>query len=268
MSVTEEKGYETRSGCSRSSKTSKHSVRSAASLAALEARAKAEAARARALYAQREIDVKVKKAQLKVEETRLDATWEAIQQEKEADAACAEANVLESPGVLAAVGELSGVRDVDQDSFYHSAERTEKYVQEQAAYVKVNERTDDPEQDKKADFTLSAAVNLNSNDDSQIHHELPSQSDSQHLSLKATIPTATAAYSERPPGQFTPKREGGFIASHSASEPKNRWTPRRDTADCSYPRGEESSAKTHRLTPWKTQEFQTGSHVIVHSAPK
>ncbi|KAI4897604.1 hypothetical protein NFI96_009502 [Prochilodus magdalenae] len=209
MSSPEEKKYETRSECSRSSKTSKsskHSVRSAASLAALGARARAEAARARALHAQREIDVKVKKAQLKVEETRLDATLEAIQQEKEADAASAEANVFESAVDLAAMGELTGIHDVDQGSSYHSA-----------------------------------AVNSNSNDDSQTHHEPPSQSERQRLSAKATMPTATTAYSKRPPLQFTPKRESEFIASHPASEPKNRWTPRHDTADYSFPQGGEST---------------------------
>ncbi|KAI4896990.1 hypothetical protein NFI96_001373, partial [Prochilodus magdalenae] len=244
MSSPEEKKYETRSECSRSSKTSKsskHSVRSAASLAALGARARAEAARARALHAQREIDVKVKKAQLKVEETRLDATLEAIQQEKEADAAFAEANVFELAVDSAAMGELSGFHDVDQGSSYHSGERTERYVQEQYAYVKSNKRTEDPEQDKKADFTSSAAVNSNFNDDSQTHHEPPSQNERQRLSAKATMPTATTAYSKRPPVQFTPKRESEFIASHPASEPKNRWTPRHDTADDSYPQGGEST---------------------------
>ncbi len=56
--------------CSRSSR---HSSKSAASVAALEACAKAEAALTRATYAQKEIEVRVKQAQvqaqLKVEET-------------------------------------------------------------------------------------------------------------------------------------------------------------------------------------------------------
>ncbi|XP_063762763.1 uncharacterized protein LOC134880024 [Eleginops maclovinus] len=247
MSLREEKNYETRSECSRTSKLSKRSVRSSASLqAALEARAKAEGARARTLHAQREIDVKVKKAQLKVEETRLDATLEAIQQEKDADAAFAEANVWESAVDLAALGELT-VHDEYQGSSYHSVERTEKYVQEQYAYVKSNERTDDPEQDKKVDFTPSAAVNLNSNDDSQRHHELPRQSERQRLSVTATMPTATAAHSKRPPVQFTPKRESEFIAPQPASEPRNQWTPRHDTADYSYPRGGESTSNVSVL---------------------
>lgn len=78
------------------SSRSTYSSRSAVSLVAIEARAKADAARTRAAYAQREIEIKVKKAQLQVEETRLEATLEAPQQEKAAGAALAEAIAFEA----------------------------------------------------------------------------------------------------------------------------------------------------------------------------
>lgn len=68
----------------------------AASVATFEARAKAEAALTRATYAQKEINVRVKQAQLKVEETCLEATLNALQQEREAEAAAAEASVFEA----------------------------------------------------------------------------------------------------------------------------------------------------------------------------
>ncbi|KAI3370837.1 hypothetical protein L3Q82_007363 [Scortum barcoo] len=104
------------------------SSRSAASLAAIEARAKAEAARARASFTQREIDVKVKKAQLKVEETWLEATLKALKQEKEAEAAMAEANVFKAVMDLANVEELSGLGDIDQSSWLGTAIVTKWYV--------------------------------------------------------------------------------------------------------------------------------------------
>ncbi|KAI3372518.1 hypothetical protein L3Q82_022999 [Scortum barcoo] len=78
------------------SKSSKGSIKSSASIAAVNARAKAEAARAKAAFAQKEIEVRVKQAQLKVEETRLEATLEALHQERDAEAALAEATVYEA----------------------------------------------------------------------------------------------------------------------------------------------------------------------------
>jgi len=65
-------------------------------MAALNARAKAEAARKRAEYSKKEIEMQVRKAELKVEETRLEATLQALQQERDAEAANAEAIVFET----------------------------------------------------------------------------------------------------------------------------------------------------------------------------
>ncbi|KAI4801193.1 hypothetical protein KUCAC02_000118 [Chaenocephalus aceratus] len=78
------------------SKSSKGSSKSSASLAAVNARARAEAARARAAYAQKEIELRVKQEEHRVEETRLEATLEALHQERDAEAALAEANVYEA----------------------------------------------------------------------------------------------------------------------------------------------------------------------------
>lgn len=73
--------------------------------------------------------MKAKKAQLKVEEMLLEATLEAIQQEKDAEEAAVE---------VADIKELSGFHDTDQDLTHQSAERTGKYVQDQYAYMSTN----------------------------------------------------------------------------------------------------------------------------------
>lgn len=82
-------GEDVHSVRARSSKASSCSSRgsshhSSASIALFKAKAKAEAAQARAAYAKREIE-------LKVEQARLQATLETLQEEKEKDAALAEA---------------------------------------------------------------------------------------------------------------------------------------------------------------------------------
>ncbi|XP_048035615.1 uncharacterized protein LOC125261089 [Megalobrama amblycephala] len=125
-----------RSVCSHSHKSSRstHSRRSAASLVAIEARAKAEAARARAAYAQREIELKVKKAQLQVEETSLEATLEALQQEKEAEAALAEATAFEAIVDGADIEESSENECKQKSSSLYSLKRIDEYVQDQNAY--------------------------------------------------------------------------------------------------------------------------------------
>ncbi|KAL6487708.1 hypothetical protein MHYP_G00043340 [Metynnis hypsauchen] len=137
MSAEEGKNFEVRSTCSRSSmKSSKSSHRSMASLAAIEARAKAEAARARAAYAQKEIEVKVKQAQLKVEETRLEATLEALKEEKEAEAALAEATVFEAAADVAISERLSRSGITQPSPSFDSLERTKNYVHDQMSGVK------------------------------------------------------------------------------------------------------------------------------------
>lgn len=85
MSATEGATHEIGSVCSlisKSSRLSKHSIRSATCLTTIEV--------PWASNAQKEIDVRVKKAQLKVVETFLEATSEAFQQEKEVEATLAE----------------------------------------------------------------------------------------------------------------------------------------------------------------------------------
>lgn len=180
----------TRSECSRSSKSSRRSSKSAASLAALEARAKAEAALARASYAQKEIEVKVKKAQLKVEETRLEATLEALQKEKEAEAALAEANVFETAVDAADMAQLSGVDGNKQGSSYHSLERTEKYIQDQQAYVNYHQ----PSAYKEVSHPESPPPvdHLQPHDSSPSHNKLV-QSSQPRLHPLSHAPTHTGA---------------------------------------------------------------------------
>ncbi len=101
----------------------------------MEACAKAEAALTRATYAQKEIEVRVKQAQvqaqLKVEETRLEATLNALQ-ESEAEAAAAEASVFEAAAETGEIEQLSDGRGLL--SSHESLQRTEKYVEDQHKY--------------------------------------------------------------------------------------------------------------------------------------
>lgn len=85
MQPAEEEHLEVRSTCSGSSSRSRSSLTEAA----VGARAKAEAARARAEFARREIEIKMRQAELS-------ATLEVLKEEKEAEAAFAEANVFEA----------------------------------------------------------------------------------------------------------------------------------------------------------------------------
>lgn len=149
----------------------------------------------------------VKKAQLKVEETRLEATLEAIQQEKEAEAAFAEATVLEAAMDSAGMTELAGDHDIDQGSSNHLVERTEKYVQEQYAYVNANQPSDEPQPETKVDSTPSAVGNLKPSGDSPLHHKPHSRRERQCLTLQATTPIEAVSSSKRPLVHFTPKRE-------------------------------------------------------------
>lgn len=110
---------------SHHSKSSKGSVKSSASIAALNARAKAEAARTRAEFAKMEIEMKVKKAELKVEEVRLDATLQALKQQCDAEAAQAEAYVFEKAATDLEEESALGSAKVD------STERTRDYVKHQ-----------------------------------------------------------------------------------------------------------------------------------------
>lgn len=110
---------------SHHSKSSKGSVKSSASIAALNARAKAEAARTRAEFAKMEIEMKVKKAELKVEEVRLDATLQALKQQCDAEAAQAEAYVFEKAATDLKEESALGSAKVD------STERTHDYVKHQ-----------------------------------------------------------------------------------------------------------------------------------------
>ncbi|XP_032416936.1 uncharacterized protein LOC116718815 [Xiphophorus hellerii] len=103
----------------RSSKTHlSSSSKSSASMAAVNARAKAEAARTRAEFAKKEIAMKVKKAEL-------EATLLALQHQCDAEAAHAEANVYE-----AAANEEEHMSRPEQQND-DSLERTGNYVKEQ-----------------------------------------------------------------------------------------------------------------------------------------
>lgn len=133
MSSKEKHSLKARSVCSRSSR---QSSKSAASGAALKARAKAEAALTRATYAQKEMEVRVKQgqvqAQLKVEETRLQATLNALHQQREAEAAAAEASVFEAAAEIGDIEQRSEGKE--RHSSHDSLQRIQKYVEDQHKY--------------------------------------------------------------------------------------------------------------------------------------
>lgn len=127
VSADRNKGCEDNgSVCSRSSSSSK------AGLAVIMAKAKAEAAQARAAHSKREIE-------LKVEQARIQATLEALNDEKEKDAAIAEANTLEAGLSDMDIEVRSKVSSpVPKDSQY---QRTAAYVSEQASMHTDNQPT-------------------------------------------------------------------------------------------------------------------------------
>ncbi|KAL6481778.1 hypothetical protein MHYP_G00098580 [Metynnis hypsauchen] len=123
-------GLEVRSECSSSSSSSQRSSKSSFSIAAARARAKAEAARLRAEYAKREIAMKVEKAQIdanaSIEKARIEATLSALKEECEAEAASAEAKVLEAATDV----EIDGHRNEGSQHTSHQAlGRTSEYIQ-------------------------------------------------------------------------------------------------------------------------------------------
>ncbi|KAM3618982.1 uncharacterized protein V6R79_001286 [Siganus canaliculatus] len=75
----------------------------------------------------------------------LKATLEAMKQEKEAQAALAEATILEAAVDQEIIEKPSGFGNVDQDPVHTSAERTEKYVQEQREYINARQLPDNPQ---------------------------------------------------------------------------------------------------------------------------
>lgn len=105
-----------RSSCSSSS--------SKAGFAIAIAKAKAEAAQVRAAHSQREIE-------LKVEQARIQATLEALKDEKEQDAAIAEANTLEAGLLVLDVAESSRASNLILQS--SQRQRTAAYVADQAS---------------------------------------------------------------------------------------------------------------------------------------
>ncbi|KAL6465169.1 hypothetical protein MHYP_G00253020 [Metynnis hypsauchen] len=107
---------EVRSTASRSSRSSVTSV----TLAAATARAKAEAAQARAAFAKKEIELKLEKA-------RLEATLHALEKEGEAQAAAAEAAVMEA---AAASLETTVERPIHLPPLQSAHEHTAEYVRE------------------------------------------------------------------------------------------------------------------------------------------
>ncbi|XP_073714235.1 uncharacterized protein [Misgurnus anguillicaudatus] len=111
-------GLEVKSEWAASSSSSRRSSRS--SIAAAQARAKAEGARKRATFAKREIEMQVEKA-------RIEATLNALKEECEAEAASAEAEVLEA--LVKAEESESERKGSHVPSIHRSINRTEEYIQ-------------------------------------------------------------------------------------------------------------------------------------------
>ncbi|ROL42278.1 hypothetical protein DPX16_18200 [Anabarilius grahami] len=125
-----ETSSEAKSSASNTS-SSRRSHKSNASQAAAEARAKAEAARTRAEFAKRQIDMEIEKA-------RIEATLNALKEEGEAEAALAAARVLKTAAVCSNYeterGSSVAVEHTDEYIRMHfSLNQNEKKVDDQAS---------------------------------------------------------------------------------------------------------------------------------------
>ena len=121
---------------SRKSNRSKRSSVSSSSLVVVQARAKAEAAKARVAFADEEIE-------LKTESARLQATLEAMQEKKEMNAALAEAEILEA-GLFEADCESQKSEPIPVP-LDQRLQRTADYVYDQASVKSISQpaRSDD-----------------------------------------------------------------------------------------------------------------------------
>ncbi|XP_057684651.1 uncharacterized protein LOC130910980 [Corythoichthys intestinalis] len=120
--MTENKSRKSYTQSFASSKSSSHAS-SKASIELLRAKARAEAAQARASYAQKEIEIKV-------EQARLQATLDALRAEQEKEAALAEANALEAGLHELGLETRSETYEISLPD--NQQQRTAQYVLEQA----------------------------------------------------------------------------------------------------------------------------------------
>ncbi|KAA0716025.1 hypothetical protein E1301_Tti012891 [Triplophysa tibetana] len=113
------KDTQSEAACSRVSRLSGTSSSTKISMVVAMAKAKAEAAQARAAHAQQEIE-------LKIEQARVQATLDALNDEKEKDAAIAEANAI-----------VAGLQDMGCDVCSKASSQVPQSVKDQrvAAYV-------------------------------------------------------------------------------------------------------------------------------------
>lgn len=121
------KSLATRSVISGSSSSRK----SSASLVAAKARARTEAMRARSTFVKKENELLIGKAQLKVEEARMEAALTTLKQEKEVAAALAEAEVLESAAAAAEVDSKLDSKSLNIAAIPHDSteDRTRDYIE-------------------------------------------------------------------------------------------------------------------------------------------
>ncbi|KAL6459899.1 hypothetical protein MHYP_G00316580 [Metynnis hypsauchen] len=111
---------------SKSARSQTTSRSSGSAVSAAHARAKAEAAKVRASYATKEAQLKVEKAESELEKAKIEAKLEVITLQKEADAAVAEAQVLEEAEAMQ--GESESGKPLSEEA---KLKRTSNYVQSQ-----------------------------------------------------------------------------------------------------------------------------------------
>ncbi|KAI2661156.1 hypothetical protein H4Q32_030204 [Labeo rohita] len=109
------------------SKCSLSSSKSSVASAAAKARASAEAARAKMAFAKRQLEMKKEKARLEQERATVEANLEALELERDAAAALAEAEVLEA----AAMEHDDNRSEISTLSSHVISKRTEEYVKQQ-----------------------------------------------------------------------------------------------------------------------------------------
>lgn len=208
-----------------STKSGKTSSSSSTGAAAALARARAEAAKVRASYASKEATLKIAKAsreaQSQLERVMIDAELEALNLQREADAATAEADVLENAGGLLVLDET---RESVSDKVRE--ERTKEYVhlqcnlQWQSPSANLPASSPSHVEPKESHVTLHAPAK----EDSHLNHEQELKSSKSDAVDERKILSSNMDAHASP---YTPQ----FIASTTTQpelEPMALYLARRD----------------------------------------
>lgn len=246
------KSHATRSVVTSSSSSSK----SSAGLVAAKARARAEAARARSVFVKKETELMVEKAQLKVEEVRMEAALNALKQEKEVAAAEAEAEILE-----AAVAQLES----EAGSLNIAAIPHESREKRTSDYVECHSRMQPSHQSLSHSGVNAAPVNAHEGPQSPSHHgskHNPTLVTGDGLPITPTpaMHRNSAAQSKnQPTSQCPTKTQSPMKGPHEHTTPLTTRTPQ--------PHGSDPTGMNDFVTYMARRELVTSGMVKFDDRP-